>query len=120
MDLEEETTAATWRRILDPASGIGCRVADRGGEIVGFAVIVLHEGSWVIDPICYLEDLYVDPAARGSGIGRALIEDLLKLGIERGWSRFYWHTRDGNEAARRLYDRFATADGFVRYVIPLE
>jgi ribosomal protein S18 acetylase RimI-like enzyme len=67
------------------------------------------------DTTCYLEDLYVDPVVRGHGIGRALIDDLVRLGRDNGWSRIYWHTRQSNEAARRLYDKFAKADDFVRY-----
>ena len=53
--------------------------------------------------------------ARGHGIGRALIEDLLALARDRGWSRMYWHTNVSNQTARRLYDGFAKADDFVRY-----
>jgi hypothetical protein len=50
-------------------------------------------------------------------VGGALIEDLLALGKIHGWSGLYWHTDAGNTVARRLYDRFAKADGFVRYRI---
>jgi ribosomal protein S18 acetylase RimI-like enzyme len=78
--------------------------------VAGFTVCVLHPGSWTIAPACYLEDLYVDPDLRGHGIGRALIEDLIGMARDNGWSRIYWHTRQSNEAARRLYDKFAEAD----------
>jgi len=110
-----EATATTWQRILDPESPIFGRLAERDGAILGFSVSVLHLGTWTPEPICYLEDLFVDPAARGGGIGRALVEDLLHLAAARGWSRLYWHTESGNARARRIYDRFAPADGFVRY-----
>jgi GNAT superfamily N-acetyltransferase len=76
---------------------------------------VIHPGSWTLQPICYLEDLFVDPQARGRGIGRALIDDLVALARARGWSRLYWHTKASNETARRLYDRYVAADDFVRY-----
>lgn len=94
------------------------RMARRGGEIVGFSISVLHEGTWVAAPVCYLEDLFVAPACRGAGVGRALIEDLVRLGKEKGWSRLYWHTRHDNPA-RRLYDGFVEADDFVRYRMDL-
>ncbi|MRI53311.1 GNAT family N-acetyltransferase [Methylobacterium sp. DB1607] len=118
-DLPEAVTAATWRRILDPTSTIFARLAERDGRLVGMTVNVLHEGTWSAAPICYLEDLFVAPEARGVGIGRALISDLIAVGKVRGWSRLYWHTKSGNSEARRLYDRFVAADDFCRYRLVL-
>ena len=118
--VSEEVTEATWRRLFAPGSGIFGRIAEWRGTVAGFTVSVLHPGSWTITPICYLEDLFVDPGARGRGIGRALIEDLVQRGREQGWSHIYWHTRQSNDAARRLYDAFATADDFVRYRLFLD
>jgi len=89
-------------------------------ETVGFANFVLHPFTWSELPACLLEDLYVAPAARGRGIGRLLIEHLVERARSEGWARVYWHTRAGNTTARRLYDRFCPADGFVRYTIALE
>ncbi|EDZ98716.1 GCN5-related N-acetyltransferase [Burkholderia sp. H160] len=109
-----QITARTWQRILEPESTMLGRVAECGGRVVAFSISILHEGTWVVEPICYLEDLFVDPGWRGQGIGRKLIEDLMVLGKARGWSRLYWHTRQDNPA-RRLYDTFAEADDFVRY-----
>ncbi|MBD8907376.1 GNAT family N-acetyltransferase [Methylorubrum zatmanii] len=117
--LPEAVTAETWRRILDPASAVFARLAERDGALVGMTVNVLHEGTWTTAPTCYLEDLFVAPEARGAGIGRALIDDLIALGRIRGWSRLYWHTRIDNAAARRLYESFAPADGFCRYRLTL-
>jgi ribosomal protein S18 acetylase RimI-like enzyme len=111
----DDVTATTWTRCLDPTSPLVARLAESGGEVVGFTISVIHLGTWTPDPVCYLEDLYVASAHRGSGIGRALIDDLISLGHERGWSRIYWHTRRSNEAARRLYDSYVEADDFVRY-----
>ena len=68
---------------------------------------------------CYLEDLFVDPAARGQGIGRALITDLIEFARNRGWKRLYWNTDASNSAARALYDQFAQDDGHVRYRLKL-
>jgi GNAT superfamily N-acetyltransferase len=118
-DVSEEVTAATWRRLLQPGSGMFGRVAVWQGTVAGFAVCVVHPGSWTLTPACYLEDLFVDPDVRGQGIGRALIEDLLSTAQKRRWSPVYWHTRQSNETARRLYDKFAEADDFVRYRIYL-
>jgi ribosomal protein S18 acetylase RimI-like enzyme len=116
-EVDAATTDRTFARILDPAAPVSCRLAVVDGAVAGFSVSVLHEGTWVRTPLCYLEDLYVDPAVRGRGVGRALVDDLVGLCRRRGWSRLYWHTRETNAVARRLYDRYGAADGFVRYVV---
>jgi len=108
----------TWQRLLDADAALFGRIAQVDARVVGFSLSVLHEGTWVDAPICYLEDLFVDPAARGAGVGRALIADLVALGKQRGWSRLYWHTRQDNPA-RKLYDEFTAADDFVRYRLTL-
>jgi GNAT superfamily N-acetyltransferase len=117
--IADKVTAATWRRILDPASPVFARLAERNGMVIGFAICVLHEGTWSIEPVCYLEDLFVGEDHRGSDIGRALIADLIELGRQQGWARLYWHTRTDNVIARRLYDGFVETDDFVRYRLPL-
>jgi GNAT superfamily N-acetyltransferase len=119
IEIAEEITTATWRRGLDPASPIFIRLAEQKGSIKGFAVCVLHEGTWAIEPVCYLEDIYVAHNARGNGLGRALIDDLITLGKKNGWSRLYWHTQASNTTARRLYDHYAPADDYVRYRLTL-
>jgi len=116
-DISEDVTSATWRRLLQPSSQMFGRLAEWQGAVAGFTVCVLHPGSWALSPACYLEDLFVDPGVRGQGIGRALIEDLLHTARKRRWSPVYWHTRQSNQTARRLYDKFAEADDFVRYRI---
>jgi GNAT superfamily N-acetyltransferase len=114
-EVPEAVTAGTWARMLTPGSPLFGRIAEWKGEVAGFTISILHQGSWTLSPVCYLEDLFVAPKARGHGIGRVLIADLLARAKERGWSRLYWHTREGNSPARRLYDEFAVADDFVRY-----
>jgi GNAT superfamily N-acetyltransferase len=110
----DAVTTATWQRILDPESAIFGRLAILDARVIGFSVSVLHDGTWTAAPICYLEDLFVDPRCRGQGCGRLLIQDLINRAKSQGWSRLYWHTRSDNPA-RRLYDEFALADDFVRY-----
>ena len=116
-NMPDEVTNRTWKRILDPDSAVMCIVAEVDGAVYGFANCVVHENTWETQPVCYLEDLFVLPAARGHGIGRALIEWLRNSMRAEGWARLYWHTRQDNARARRLYDQFAEADDFVRYVI---
>jgi len=110
----ETVTARTWERMLDPTSAIFGRLAIINAAVVGFSVSVIHDGTWTVAPVCYLEDLFVDPQYRGHGCGRLLIQDLVDRTKSQGWSRLYWHTRSDNPA-RRLYDEFVSADDFVRY-----
>jgi GNAT superfamily N-acetyltransferase len=113
----DAVTARTWSRILDPDSGVLCIVAEVEGQVYGFANCVIHENTFELQPVCYLEDLFVLASARGRGLGRSLIEWLRNAMRAEGWARLYWVTREDNKQARALYDRFTTADGFVRYVL---
>lgn len=116
--LDESVTASTWERALDPHSSMFCRVAESEGRVIGFAMCVLHEGTWSTAPLCYLEDLFVDATQRGAGTGQALIDALMEEGKREGWSKLYWVTRQNNPA-QKLYDRFGEADDYVRYRISL-
>ena len=92
-------------------------VAEREGEVIGFVHGLPHPSTWSETGYCYLEDLYVDAAARGSGAGRALINAVCEESKRRGLSRVYWHTNEGNAEARKLYDKVATLSDFVHYEI---
>ena len=115
--LADEVTNRTWQRILDPDSAVMCIVAEVQGQVQGFAHCVVHENTWETQPVCYLEDLFVAPGVRGQGIAHALIEWLRNAMRAEGWARLYWMTAADNDTARRVYDSFAKADGFVRYVV---
>ncbi|ALA02224.1 MULTISPECIES: GNAT family N-acetyltransferase [Enterobacter] len=116
--LDESVTAATWDRALADSSSLFCRVVEKDGRVIGFAMCVLHEGTWSTAPVCYLEDLFVDAAERGAGAGKALIDALIDEGKREGWSKLYWVTRMNNPA-RKLYDHYGEADDYVRYRISL-
>jgi GNAT superfamily N-acetyltransferase len=118
--VSDDVTSGTWRRILAPDEPIFCLVAcDGKGHPVGFANYVLHPNTWSVRTMCYLEDLFVAPEARGSGAGRALIDGLVALGKQNNWRRVYWHTHDDNYSARMLYDRVTPRTDYVRYDIDL-
>jgi GNAT superfamily N-acetyltransferase len=114
VDLDPAITDHTWVRLMDPASPLKARLAVVD-EVAGFAIHQHHPSTWVMGDDCYLEDLFVAPEARGSGLGRALIEDLRQLAAARGWQRLYWHTDQDNARARKLYDSIVPSDGHVRY-----
>jgi GNAT superfamily N-acetyltransferase len=117
--LAPEITAHTWARLLDPTSRLDGRFAFLDGTMVGFALHHHHASTWVAGDDCYLEDLFLDETARGHGIGRALIDDLIEIARTKGCKRLYWHTAENNQTARRLYNHFTKADGHVRYRMPL-
>lgn len=115
--IADDITELTWRRVFDLASAIFMRVAEVDGVVMGFALCLTHEGTWTRTLDCYLEDLFVDADARGKGVGRALLDDLVELSKARGWTRLYWHTNETNATARKLYDRYVESDGHIRYRI---
>jgi len=115
--VDESISDSTWRRVFDPASAIFMRVAEIDGNVVGFTLSLTHEGTWIHGKDCYLEDLFVDGAIRGKGVGRALLDDLVALCKANGWSRLYWHTSESNARARALYDSYVENDGHIRYRI---
>jgi ribosomal protein S18 acetylase RimI-like enzyme len=107
-----------WQRLLqaDTVHGIGARL---DGRLVGIAHYLFHANIWTGDA-CYLQDLYVDAAVRGQGIGRALIGRVAEAAEARGAERYYWHTAVDNTVARALYDKLAQHKGFIRYDYPLD
>ncbi len=113
--LPEEVTATTWRRLLDPAEPLYGLIAERNGEIAGFAHCVLHRGTWSLTQHCYLEDLYVAASKRGTGLGGALIAAVYREADARGADRVYWLTHETNAKARALYDRVAHRSGYLHY-----
>lgn len=118
--LPESVTDATWAKLIgDDPRFIGT-VATVDGDVVGIANSIVHPTTWSEADFCYLNDLFVDPTIRGKGIGKLLIDDLLAKAESNGWARVYWSTREDNTVARRLYDRYGAADGFVRYVRKFE
>lgn len=120
-NISEETTSSIWSRILDKSSAVSALIAENNnGVVMGFANYVLHEYTWSSGLACLMDDLFVIPKIRGKGAAALLIETLIQMAKENGWTRVYWMTREGNAAARSLYDKFCYNDGFVRYTISLD
>jgi ribosomal protein S18 acetylase RimI-like enzyme len=117
LGLDLAITDATWSKAIGDRSAIFMRVAEVDGQVMGFSLSLTHEGTWIETLDCYLEDLYVDAAVRGRGVGRALLDDLVALCRDNGWSRLYWHTAEDNKTARKLYDSYVETDGHIRYRI---
>ncbi len=116
--LADEVTADTWRRVLGGCDGYRASVAvDAGDRPVGFVHSVPRVNTWSTAPDLYLEDLFVDPAARGAGIGAALIGAVAARARELGARKVTWETDAGNVVAQRLYDRLATRSTEVHYTL---
>ncbi|MBO0766601.1 MAG: GNAT family N-acetyltransferase [Hyphomicrobiaceae bacterium] len=107
----------TWQRLLAGGEGepVGLLAVDDQDLPVGLAHIVFHRSTWSATWHCYLEDLFVDAALRGKGIGRVLIAAVYSEADARGCTRTYWTTDATNATARALYDRVATKTPFVQY-----
>lgn len=92
-----------------------CLVAEDDGRLRGLAHYLFHRSMIAIAPVCYLQDLFTTPQARGQGVGRALIEAVYDAAHAAGSSRVYWHTHETNAPAQALYDRLAEKSGFIVY-----
>lgn len=114
-ELAPEVTEGTWARLLDAQSPMAALVAESGGKVVGICHYVLHESTWSLQPICYLQDLYVDPGTRGTGAARALILACEETARAAGCFRIYWQTQEFNGPARSLYDTITPRSSFIVY-----
>jgi len=117
--LAEAVTQTTWERFFDAGEPVHALVAEVEGRVVGLAHYLFHRSTTAITPHCYLQDLFTSEAARGRGVGRALIEAVIERARAAGSSRIYWHTHETNAAAQRLYDEVAERSGFIVYRKPL-
>lgn len=121
VELDDETTASVFERLLDPASGQhGVIARDDEGAAVGLVHWLTHPATWTTSDYCYLEDLFVSPDSRGGGVGRSLIEHVRAWAERNGSAKVYWHTEETNATARALYDRVSTLSGMIQYQIKFD
>jgi GNAT superfamily N-acetyltransferase len=113
-ELPAEIYDVTWSRLMagGPIHGFVFR---QDGRPMGLVHYLFHAHTWAPRQACYLQDLFVDPEIRGSGAGRSLIEAVADAARAEGASRLYWTTQSNNDVARRLYDRLAKHNGFIKY-----
>ncbi|MDO5614212.1 MAG: GNAT family N-acetyltransferase [Paracoccus sp. (in: a-proteobacteria)] len=93
-------------------------VAEDGGCLLGLVHYVYHPNLWRPEGVCYLQDLFTAPDARGRGVGRALIEAVYRAADLAGVPTVYWLTAEDNYAGRMLYDRVGQRTPFIRYMRP--
>ncbi|MHA6685857.1 GNAT family N-acetyltransferase [Mesorhizobium sp. A556] len=114
--LPEEVYTSTWERLFSTGEyepkGF---IAHLDGKAVGLTHYLYHRNGWSLVNNCYLQDLFADPAARGKGVGAALIEAVRQEAAKIGVTNVYWMTNETNATARKLYDRVARRTGFIEY-----
>lgn len=111
-----EVYDSTFARLLgtDPQD-FSALIATVDGQAMGLTHYLFHRHAWKIENVCYLQDLYVAPEARGTGLGRRLIEAVYAAADANGTPAVYWLTQEFNATARQLYDRIARVTPFIRY-----
>lgn len=115
-ELPEIVFETSFSRLVDPdVTDYDGRIAWAGDQPVGLVHWLYHRHGWKVEPVCYLQDLYVAEAARGTGAGRALIESCYAAADAMGAPSVYWMTQDFNTPARRLYDRIGEHTPLIKY-----
>ncbi|TCT37882.1 GNAT family N-acetyltransferase [Martelella mediterranea] len=104
LDQVQTTEDGLAEAIFGPNSVTEGLIAEVDGKPAGFALYYFSFSTWQGRNGIYLEDLYVSPEFRGSGLGRALMQSVAQVGIERGCGRMEWSVLDWNENAIRVYD----------------
>jgi GNAT superfamily N-acetyltransferase len=110
-----EITQATWSRFFDSHEPMHALVAVDADGLLGLAHFLFHRSTIQLSPTCYLQDLFTAHAARGKGVGRALILAVYAHARAAGSGRVYWQTHETNAVAMKLYDQVAEKSGFLVY-----
>ncbi|MFD2342511.1 GNAT family N-acetyltransferase [Sinorhizobium terangae] len=113
--LTPDITLMTWSRFFDAYEPMHALVAESKGRLIGLTHYIFHRSTISIQPNCYLQDLFINEAARGKGVGQALINGVFEAARRAGSPRVYWLTHESNIKAMRLYDKLAQKSGFVMY-----
>ena len=119
--VSEQITAETWRRICDEASAVG-GLGIRESEdlpLLGICHYITHPTTGNLNPVCYMQDLYIAETARRRGLARKLVTYLAALGTASGWARLYWLAEADNAAAQALYKSLGYKLNFTLHVLPL-
>jgi GNAT superfamily N-acetyltransferase len=104
-----------WGLLTTDGSGVDALVAEVDGEVVGIAHYRSHPDTFSTGLDWYLDDLFTDPSARGTGVASALIERLKELARATGPGTLRWITAEDNVTAQRVYDRLAKRTTWVTY-----
>jgi GNAT superfamily N-acetyltransferase len=111
----QATQASLARTLFGPRPEAEALLAELGGAVVGVAVWFQSYSTWTGKPGLYLEDLFVSEAARGAGVGKALLVELARICRDRDYGRMEWSVLDWNTPAIRFYDSLGAGakDGWI-------
>jgi len=118
-ELADSVSQSTWQRFLDASEPTNAALAWKDGKAVGMVQFIYHRTNWSIKNACYLQDLFVDPALRGTGLGRKLIEHVYTTARDNNCDKVHWLTHETNATAIQLYERIADQPGFIQFRKPL-
>jgi GNAT superfamily N-acetyltransferase len=116
--IPQANTDILWERLFDDDHPIRALVAERisDSQLIGIAHFFPHADTWEVDPVCYLQDIYVAKDARLKGVGAGLIRQVWDYAKQQDWIFVYWQTEEINNNARFLYDKLTGGTtGFITY-----
>ena len=113
----EAITTNTWMRLIDTQSPVHGLIIEDKGAPAGLVHYVLHPVTGSLQPVCYMQDLYVEPAHRRHGLARAMVKELARLCTQEQWARLYWLAEQTNEAAQNLYKTLGVKLDFTLHVV---
>ncbi|QGH64200.1 GNAT family N-acetyltransferase [Serratia proteamaculans] len=114
-DISAPVTDHTFERLCEETQVYGLVAEDKDGKLLGLMNLIFHPSTWSSVGYCYIEDLYVSPAARGKKVSEKLFDQAYRLADERGCDRVYWATQEYNSPARSLYDKIGKRTSFIIY-----
>lgn len=114
-ELSQDVSTVTWQRMLDPNEPNHAALAWKDGQAVGMVNFIYHRSNWSINNACYLQDLFISPDQRGTGLGRLLIEHVYATARADGCDKVHWLTHESNATAIQLYERIAERGGFIQF-----
>ena len=111
-----DVTGRTWGKILDPAEALNGLLAILDNRACGMVHFSYTPFAWTASPVCFLQDLYVDETARGSGAGRALVEGVYEAAKATGAANVFWLADAHDERLKDFYRSVAIETPFVRFM----
>lgn len=108
-----------FRQTLTPKSVCKGLIAVDGDKAIGFVHLIFHQGFYPGGTVCYVEDLFVAPAARRHGIARQLLDAAFAAAEKKNCTRIYWTTDPNNKIAQKLYKQYASGTPTLRYTVAL-